>query len=121
MKKSEASTLFGISPTTIDLWLKRQAAIGSVAPQDTAMPRRVRGVMTLDPAQSCLFSESCPRDWVVFDNATFHLGGRIAELIESAGCEVVYLPPYSPDLNRIEKDWGWLKSRIRKALSQDAS
>ncbi|MBD2094192.1 transposase, partial [Trichocoleus sp. FACHB-591] len=28
--------------------------------------------------------------------------------------QVVYLPPYSPDLNRIEKCWAWLKGRIRK-------
>lgn len=50
------------------------------------------------------------------DNATFHHGGRIAQLIEAVGCEVVYLPPYSPDLNRIEKCWAWLKSRVRKLL-----
>ncbi|HEY9626917.1 MAG TPA: transposase, partial [Coleofasciculaceae cyanobacterium] len=29
---------------------------------------------------------------------------------------LIYLPPYSPDLNRIEKCWAWLKSRIRKLL-----
>ena len=55
-------------------------------------------------------------EWVVIDNATFHHGGRITELIEAAGCKVIYLPPYSPDLNRIEKCWVWLKSRIRKQL-----
>jgi len=52
------------------------------------------------------------------DNATFHKGGRIEQLIREAGCEVLYLPPYSPDLNRIEKCWSWLKSRIRKQLDQ---
>ena len=57
-----------------------------------------------------------PGEWVIVDNATFHHGGRIAELVEAAGCQVVYLPPYSPDLNRIEKCWAWLKSRIRKQL-----
>jgi transposase len=56
---------------------------------------------------------------VVLDNATFHHGGRIDPLIQAAGCEVVYLLPYSPDLNRIEKCWGWLKSGIRKALPHD--
>lgn len=40
----------------------------------------------------------------------------IAQLIEAAGGKVVCLPPYSPDLNRIEKCWAWLKSRIRKLL-----
>ncbi|MBW4552265.1 MAG: transposase [Aphanocapsa sp. GSE-SYN-MK-11-07L] len=37
---------------------------------------------------------------------------------QAAGCQVVYLPPYSPDLNRIEKCWAWLKSRIRKLLPE---
>ncbi|MBG1245090.1 hypothetical protein F8R90_29215 [Nostoc sp. NZL] len=45
-------------------------------------------------------------------------GGRIALLIEAAGCQLVYLPPYSPDLNRIEKFWATLKSRVRKLLLQ---
>jgi hypothetical protein len=49
--------------------------------------------------------------------ATFHHGGRIAALIEAAGCRLLYLPPYSPDFNRIEKCWAWLKSRIRNNLS----
>ena len=52
------------------------------------------------------------------DNATFHKGGRIEQLIREAGCGVLYLPPYSPDLNKIEKCWSWLKSRIRKQLDQ---
>jgi transposase len=37
------------------------------------------------------------------DNATFHQGGRIQELIQNAGCRLLYLPPYSPDLNKIEQ------------------
>jgi hypothetical protein len=41
---------------------------------------------------------------------------RIRELIEAAGCKLVYLPAYSPDLNRIKKCWAWLKHRIRKLL-----
>ena len=55
---------------------------------------------------------------VVMDNATFHKGGRIEELIQNAGCKVLYLPPYSPDLNKIEKCWSWITSRIRKHLDQ---
>jgi len=35
-----------------------------------------------------------------------------------AGCHLLYLPPYSPDLNNIERCWSWLKSRIRKHLNQ---
>lgn len=64
--------------------------------------------------ESCLIPVLQPGEWVILDNASFHHGGRIAQLIEAQGAQVVYLPAYSPDLNRIEKCWAWLKSRIRK-------
>ncbi|MEH2041528.1 MAG: transposase [Nostoc sp.] len=64
------------------------------------------------------FQHSKKRQFVVMDNATFHKGGRIQQLIQDAGCEILYLPPYSPDLNKIKKCWSWLKSRIRKKLEQ---
>jgi transposase len=44
MKKSEASAVFGISRNTIDLWLKRKAATGSVAPQVNSSARRQRRI-----------------------------------------------------------------------------
>ncbi len=68
--------------------------------------------------EKCLIPVLCSGEWVIVDNATFHHGGRIAQLIEAAGAQVVYLPPYSPDFNRIEKCWAWLKSRIRNQLHQ---
>lgn len=71
--------------------------------------------------ETCLVPTLCPGQVVILDNATFHHGGRIAELIEAVGCCLLYLPSYSPDLNRIEKCWAWLKSRIRKGLSDSAS
>jgi len=40
---------------------------------------------------------------IVMDNATFHKGGRIEELIQKGGCRLLYLPVYSPELNRIEQ------------------
>jgi hypothetical protein len=67
--------------------------------------------------EQCLVPVLTSGQVVILDNATFHHGGRIQELIEAAGCSLMYLPPYSPDLNRIEKCWAWLKSRIRKGLS----
>jgi transposase len=67
--------------------------------------------------ETCLLPTLEPGKVVILDNATFHHGGRIRQLIESAGCRVLYLPAYSPDLNRIEKCWAWLKSRIRKSWS----
>lgn len=68
--------------------------------------------------ETCLLPSLKPGQIVIADNATFHKGGRIKELIEAAGCQLKYLPPYSPDLNKIERCWSWLKSRIRKQLIQ---
>jgi transposase len=68
--------------------------------------------------ETCLIPTLQPGQKLVIDNATFHKGGRIEELVQAAGCEIWYLPPYSPDLNKIEHCWFWLKNRIRKCLGQ---
>ena len=52
------------------------------------------------------------------DNASFHKSATIQTLIEQAGCWVLLLSPYSPDLNTIEKFWARLKHYLRKPLSQ---
>jgi transposase len=52
---------------------------------------------------------------VVMDNLSAHKGERVRELIEGRGCELMYLPPYSPDLNPIEEAFSKLKGLIRKA------
>jgi transposase len=54
----------------------------------------------------------------VIDNANFHKSSKIKELIEEAGCELLFLPPYSPDLNPIEKHWAKLKQGITSLLRQ---
>lgn len=68
--------------------------------------------------ENCLVPVLKPGQVVIVDNATFHKGGHIKQLIEQAGAQLLYLPPYSPDLNKIENCWSWLKSRIRKQLNQ---
>jgi transposase len=52
---------------------------------------------------------------VVMDNLTAHKGERVRELIEARGCELLYLPPYSLDLNPIEEAFAKLKGLLRKA------
>ena len=52
---------------------------------------------------------------VVMDNLSAHKGGRVRELVEGAGCELLYLPPYSPDLNPIEEAFSKVKGLIRRA------
>lgn len=53
---------------------------------------------------------------IVMDNARFHQKKVLAELAEQACCQVLFLPPYSPDLNPIEHFWAWLKASLRKIL-----
>lgn len=57
-----------------------------------------------------------PGKTVVIDNASFHQSQRIKDLIKNAGCQLIYLPPYSPDLNPIEHYWHKLKTIIRKKM-----
>lgn len=52
---------------------------------------------------------------LILDNATFHKGEKIRFLVESVGCSLQYLPPYSPDLNKIENYWFPIKNRVRKS------
>jgi transposase len=52
---------------------------------------------------------------VVMDNLSAHKGERVRELIEGRGCELLYLPSYSPDLNPIEEAFSKIKGLLRKA------
>ena len=56
-----------------------------------------------------------PGQIVVMDNLSSHKGSRVRQLIEGRGCELMYLPPYSPDLNPIEQAFAKLKALLRKA------
>lgn len=60
-----------------------------------------------------------PDDVVVMDNLRSHHGGSISKIIESFGAHVLYLPPYSPDLNPIEMVWSMMKQRLRRAAVRD--
>jgi transposase len=59
---------------------------------------------------------------VVMDNLSAHKGARVRELVEERACELLYLPPYSPDLNPIEEAFSKIKGILRKteARSRDA-
>ena len=50
---------------------------------------------------------------VVMDNLSIHKNQQVRRLIESAGCQLVFLPTYSPDLNPIELAWSKLKAHLR--------
>ena len=55
---------------------------------------------------------------VVVDNLSAHKAAGVEEAIESAGARLLYLPPYSPDLNPIEQAWSKLKSFLRKSAAR---
>ena len=63
-----------------------------------------------------------PGDIIVLDNLSAHKNKEIQKLIESVGAELWYLPPYSPDLNPIEKMWSKIKAILRtlKARTEQA-
>jgi transposase len=63
-----------------------------------------------------LIPEHKPNQTVILDNAAFHKLQRTRELVESANCQLLYLPPYSPDLNPIEQKLGrgHVKNSVKK-------
>lgn len=64
--------------------------------------------------EKCLIPELRKGQTVIIDNASFHKSKRVKELIEKANCRLIYLPPYSPDLNPIENSWAAIKAQVRK-------
>jgi len=61
-----------------------------------------------------------PGDVVIMDNLSAHKVRGVRQRIEACGAEVLYLPPYSPDLNPIEKAWFKLKQFLRAAKARTA-
>jgi transposase len=53
---------------------------------------------------------------MVMGNLCVHKGERVRELAENAGCELIYLPPYSPNLNPLEEALSKVKSLLRQAV-----
>ena len=68
-----------------------------------------------------LVPELEPGDIVVMDNLSSHKGPRMREMVEAAGAELRYLPPYSPDFNPIEMAFAKLKALLRKAAERSVS
>jgi transposase len=87
-----------------------------------------RGFMTIDAGTSTDVFEAFvthelvpnlrPNDIVVIDNLSAHKGPEVRRLIEAAGCELMFTPPYSPDFNPIEEAWAKLKDIIRRAQTR---
>ena len=65
-----------------------------------------------------LLPELRPGQVVVLDNLSAHKAAEVEALIRSVGCRLLYLPPYSPDLNPIEPCWSKLKTLLRSVAAR---
>ena len=68
--------------------------------------------------ERCLVPALRPGDIVVMDNLGCHKRAEVERLVRSAGAEVWYLPPYSPDMNPIERLFSKLKEALRAAAAR---
>lgn len=59
-----------------------------------------------------------PGELVVLDNLSSHKGPRVGQLIHAVGAQLVYLPPYSPDLNPIEQAFSKIKQLLRSLAAR---
>lgn len=90
--------------------------------------RGVQAAMTIDAATDTdvfaafvgqvLVPTLRPGQVVIMDNLASHKVGWIVEMIERAGCRVVFLPPYSPDFSPIELMWSKVKQLLRSAAAR---
>ena len=60
-------------------------------------------------------------DIIIMDNMRSHHAKAVRQLLDSSGIRYLYLPPYSPDINPIEKMWSKIKAKLRKEKVRIAS
>jgi transposase len=68
--------------------------------------------MFLNWLEYCLLPELKEDDVVIMDNASIHKSIKVQELIESKKAKLIYQPPYTPILNKIENYWAFIKKML---------
>ena len=63
-----------------------------------------------------LIPELPPSSTISLDNASFHRKSRLVPIAEKYGHRIIFLPPYSPELNPVENFWAWLRGKLKKVL-----
>jgi transposase len=71
--------------------------------------------------EKCLLPALPKTAVIVMDNASFHRKNKLFAFVEKSGHRLIFLPPYSPELNPIENFWSRLKRHLRKILHQHSS
>ena len=98
---------------------KTTTFVAALAMKGMTAPVVIDGAMTGDLfiayVQQQLVPALRPGEVVIMDNLSSHKRTAVRQLIEAAGCRLVYLPPYSPDLNPIELAFAKLKALLRRA------
>ncbi len=93
--------------------------IGSVRLDGSTAAMTIAGATDTEVFRTYVERVLCPSlragDIVVMDNLSPHKSPATLELIQAAGAQVRFLPPYSPDLNPIEKMWSKIKALLRSA------
>lgn len=80
--------------------------------------RPMNSAIFLTYVKRCLVPTLKQGDIVIMDNLKPHKAAGVREAIEAAGAKILYLPPYSPDLNPIELFFAKLKAMLRKAAER---
>jgi transposase len=80
----------------------------------------INGASFLEYVEQFLVPTLSPRDIVIMDNLSSHKRPAIRAAIRSVGARLLFLPPYSPDLNPIEQVFAKLKHLMRKAAERSA-
>ena len=100
-------------------WGANVTLLSSMTRSGMGPPLAVEGPTTREVFEAyvdrVLAPELRPGQVVVMDNLSLHKGPRVRELIEERDCELLYLPPYSPDLNPIEEAFSKVKEMLRRA------
>ena len=78
----------------------------------------INGEWFLAYVQQLLIPTLSPGDVVIMDNLGSHKGKAVRRAIRQAGAHLIFLPPYSPDLNPIEQVFAKLKALLRKAAER---
>jgi transposase len=102
---------------------KNLSVLGAVDQEGVVAHTSKEGALTRADVESFfeqdLLPQLLPGSVLVLDNAPIHKGGNIEALAQGAGCRVLYLPPYSPDMNPIQMVWSVVKRRVRREGPRD--
>ena len=105
-----------------DVRFERTSILSSIRANGDMVPLVFEGALNGELFKAyiceCLVPNLHDGDIVIMDNLTSHKVKGVVDQITAAGASVIYLPPYSPDLNPIEMMWSKMKAYLRKVKAR---